>query len=101
MHEDAEAALCTLSHFILVATGFPKVGHGGKLGLDGLPHLSSSYSSQSQLSLHLLHGKTPFQEVISKIITDIHLHLSVFLHLCENLLKKLITIAQRKPSADW
>lgn len=97
MHEVAEAASCTLSHFILAATGFPEVGHGGKLSVDGLPvepavvqinHSFLRIFFTAKLHIHVSN------EVISKVITDIHLlHLTVLLlHFCENLLKKLIIV---------
>lgn len=97
VHEVAEAAPRTLSHFILAAAGFSEVSHRGQLSMDGLSvepavvqvnHGLLRVFFTAKLHVHVS------DQVVSKVITDIHLlDLAVLLlHFCKDLLKKLIIV---------
>lgn len=95
VHEVAEATPRALPHLVLAAAGFSEVGHRGELGVDWLAvkpavvqvnHSLFRIFFTAKLDIHVPH------EVVSEVVTDIHLlHLPVLLlHFCENLLKELI-----------
>lgn len=97
MHEVAESASRTFSHFVLAATGFAKIGNWRELAVDGQSVIPSVVQIRDRLCRVLLFAEfnvNVADQVIAQVVADVHLlHFAVLvLHFQEDIFEKVIVV---------